>query len=156
MSNETSGDAMKSNIKNTSAWKRLLMMLLFAIIWSVAEIVIVAAVLFQFLSVLFTGNKNEKVLIFGAQLATFTYQVFHFLTYNTEQQPFPFADWPSATPLHAATPPPPTASKAPRKRTAAKPATSKTAAPKRPRKRAPAAQPEANTPTDMPTETNNT
>lgn len=155
MSNESSGDTMKSNITNTSAWKRLLMMLLFTIIWSVAEIVIVAVVLFQFLSVLFTGNKNEKVLIFGAQLATFTYQVFHFLTYNTEQQPFPFADWPSATPLHAATPPP-TTSKAPRKRTATKPATSKTAAPKRPRKDAPAAQLEANTPSDIPTDTNNT
>ena len=35
---------------------------------------------------------------FGQSLATYTYQIVMYLTFNTEEQPFPFADWPSGPP----------------------------------------------------------
>ena len=37
----------------------------------------------------------NKQLSLGASLSTYAYQVFSFLTYNSEQRPFPFADWPT-------------------------------------------------------------
>ena len=44
-------------------------------------------------------KKNQPLLNFGAQLSTFVYQIYHYLTFNTEQRPFPFSDWPSETAL---------------------------------------------------------
>jgi len=88
-------DELKENVKDTSVWLRLLFMGLFAVLYWVAEVVLAVVVLFQFLSVLFTGKKNDKVLSFGAQLSTYAYQIFRFLTYNSEEKPFPLSDWPS-------------------------------------------------------------
>lgn len=95
MSDENVTEEIKEHVKDTSAWTRLLFMLLFAALYWVAEVVIGVVVVFQFLCVLFTGNRNEKVLALGAQLSTYAYQIFRFLTYNSEEKPFPFADWPS-------------------------------------------------------------
>ncbi|HXH72872.1 MAG TPA: DUF4389 domain-containing protein, partial [Mariprofundaceae bacterium] len=112
-----SDEQLKENVKNSSAWMRLLFMLLFAVLYSVAEMVLTVVVIFQFLSVLITGRKNAKVLSLGAQLATYAYQVFSYLTYNSEERPFPFADWPADKPLTGAAP-----AAAPKKATAAEPA----------------------------------
>jgi hypothetical protein len=85
---------LKENVSNTNTWGRALFMILFGIIYSVAEVVLVAVVVIQFLFVLFTNEKNERLLGFGKELSTFIYQVFLYLTFNTEEKPFPFADWP--------------------------------------------------------------
>jgi len=88
-------DELKGHVKDSSVWVRLLFMALFAVLYWVAEVVLAVVVLFQFLSVLFTGQKNDKVLSFGAQLSTYAYQIFRYLTYNSEEKPFPLSDWPS-------------------------------------------------------------
>ena len=85
---------LKENVSNTNTWGRALFMILFGIIYSVAEVVLVAVIVIQFFFVLFTTEKNERLLGFGKELSTFIYQVFLFLTFNTEEKPFPFADWP--------------------------------------------------------------
>lgn len=94
-------DGLKQHVQDSSAWMRLLFMLLFAAVFSVAEAVLTAVVAFQFLFVLFTGRKNGRVLSFGSSLAAYVYQVFSYLTYNSEDRPFPFADWPGDSPLVA-------------------------------------------------------
>jgi len=85
---------LKENVSNTNTWGRALFMILFGIIYSVAEVVLVAVIVIQFFFVLFTSEKNERLLRFGKELSTFIYQVFLFLTFNTEEKPFPFTDWP--------------------------------------------------------------
>ena len=87
---------IKQCLKNKSAWLRLLYMILFAILYSIAEIVIFAVAVYQFFSVLFTGNKDEKILNLGKSLSTYVYQVLQFLTFNTEDKPYPMGDWPDA------------------------------------------------------------
>ena len=94
--NDESLNEVTENLKDTNVWIRLLYMLLFWIIYCVAEVVLGAVVVFQFLFVLFSGNRNEKLLGFGGQLSTFIYQVLRFLTFNSETRPYPFADWPAA------------------------------------------------------------
>jgi hypothetical protein len=37
-------------------------------------------------------NENLKKL--GETISTWSYQAFLFLTYNTDEKPFPFSDWP--------------------------------------------------------------
>jgi hypothetical protein len=49
---------------------------------------------FQLISLLLTGQINQNLLPFGQGLSTFLYQVLRFLTFNTEEKPFPFSEWP--------------------------------------------------------------
>jgi hypothetical protein len=78
-----------------SIWMRALFMLLFAIIYSIAEIVVVLVAVFQFFYVLITGARNVQVLSLGQSLSTYVYQILLFETFNSERLPFPFADWPT-------------------------------------------------------------
>jgi hypothetical protein len=86
--------ALKHNLTNRSTWLRGLYMLLFALIYKVAEIVLFAVALFQFGSRLFTGETHERVRVFGESLSIFNLQVWLFLTFNSEILPFPFGPWP--------------------------------------------------------------
>ena len=116
-------------LKNKSVWIRLLYMILFTILYSIAEVVIFAVAVYQFLSVLFTGNKDEKILNLGKSLSAYVYQVLQFLTFNTESKPYPMGDWPDAKLLAAEMDKP---KRAPRKTTARKPAAKKPAAKRKP------------------------
>ena len=39
-------------------------------------------------------QTNDRLLRFGGELSDFLYQIFLYLTFNSEEKPFPFADWP--------------------------------------------------------------
>lgn len=89
---------IKENLKETSTWLRALYMFLFLIIYWVAEVIIGAVIFFQFLSVLITSSKNEKLLSLGQSLSTFIYQIMTYLTFNSEVRPYPIGEWPTGTP----------------------------------------------------------
>ena len=91
-------DGIKQNLQESSIWKRALYMLLFALFYSVAEMVLFAVVIFQFLFKLTTGETNKRLLDFGQSLATYFYQIIQFLNFNTEHHPYPFAEWPHGKP----------------------------------------------------------
>ena len=82
------------NEKTENIWMRGVFILLFGLIYSVAEVVMIAVVALQFVFILFTQNKNLKVLAFGADLSEYLYQIFRYLTFNTDNRPFPFTEWP--------------------------------------------------------------
>ena len=88
------GGDMSEHIKSRSTWLRLVFMLLFAVIFYIAEMVLFAVAALQFLWKLFTGGVNLRLTAFGANLGAFLREVVLFLTFNTERMPFPFADWP--------------------------------------------------------------
>ena len=99
--NEDSGSGeskLEENIKSRSTWVRLLFMILFAAIWSVSRLVVAAVVAIQFFIVLFTGASNSRLRTFGQSLATYSYLLVAYLTFVTEEQPFPFNDWPTGPP----------------------------------------------------------
>ncbi len=87
------GQEIKDNIRSRPTWTRGLFMLLFAVIYGLAEIVITAVVVFQFFYVLITGKSKERLLVFCQCLSTFVYDIMLFLTYNIEEKPFPFGSW---------------------------------------------------------------
>ncbi len=94
-------DDLKNNITQTSTWKRGLYMLLFAIFYGIAEVVLFAIVLFQFLLKLFTGDTNDRLRKLGQSLATYIYQVVQFLAFNSDYHPYPFGAWPKGEPKPA-------------------------------------------------------
>lgn len=95
---ETGSRPIEENIKQKSTWLRGLFMLVFIFIYALSRFVVGAVVLLQFLWVLFSGEVNQRLKVLGQSLAVYTSQIIRYLTYNTEQRPFPFDDdWPPGT-----------------------------------------------------------
>lgn len=92
---------VKDNLKSQSTWKRGLYMLLYIFFSRIAEVVLGVVILFQFLLKLFTGETNDRLLKLGQGISTYVYQVFQFLTFNTEYLPYPFGAWPKGEPRSA-------------------------------------------------------
>ncbi|WP_461481983.1 DUF4389 domain-containing protein [Porticoccus sp.] len=84
----------KANLLNADTWIRLLYMILFALLLVLARVVILTIALLQFLLVLFNGEANSQLVLLGQGTAKWAYRAFLFLTYNSEDKPYPFADWP--------------------------------------------------------------
>ena len=91
-------DEIKQNIKEKSTWLRGLYMILFLIFYSVAKVIIFTIIAFQFILSLLTGKTNERLVKLGQSLSTYIYQIMTFLTFNSEEHPYPFGAWPSGQP----------------------------------------------------------
>ena len=85
---------MKSSLTAADTWKRGLFMVLFVVIYSIAEFVLGMIVFFQFLHVLFNREINERLRELTTDISVFIYQILQFLTFNSEVKPYPFAAWP--------------------------------------------------------------
>lgn len=87
------------HLKSRATWLRLLFMIVMLVLYAISRIVVTAVIVIQFLHVLLTGEKNDRLLTLGQSLATYTYEVVAYLTFVTDVRPFPFdADWPSGSP----------------------------------------------------------
>lgn len=84
---------INENIKKISTWKRIFFMLVFSVIVGLVRILLWTIVLFQVAFALLTGSPNQNILEFGRKLSAYLYHILLFLTYNTDDTPFPFADW---------------------------------------------------------------
>jgi len=88
-------EEIRKNVTVEKTWVRAIFMVLFGLFYSLAEIVLFVVIVFQFLTVLFTGEKNEKLLKFGNELSIYVFQIFQYLTYNSDEKAFPLSDWPT-------------------------------------------------------------
>ena len=69
-------------------------MIVLGVAFNVAEFVTFAVVVFQFLASLFTGKPNDRLARSGRNLARYLQQVTVYMTFATEEKPFPFTPWP--------------------------------------------------------------
>lgn len=99
----------KSNLTNKGTWMRLIYMIFFTVIFNVAELVIGVVVVVQFFFKLLTGRANERLQNLGHKLAAYIQQIIRFLTFYTEDMPYPFGEWPG----EAGASSPPAAAQAP-------------------------------------------
>ncbi|MFT7388066.1 MAG: hypothetical protein ACI8VC_001310 [Candidatus Endobugula sp.] len=88
-------NALKARLLSRDHWLRFVFMMLFAVIASVAAYVAAVLILIQFVFALVTGSSETRLQSFGGQLSQYLFQILQFLTYNKEQKPFPFSDWPN-------------------------------------------------------------
>lgn len=75
-------------------WLRGLAMLLFAVLFSIAETVLLACAVVQFFWMLLAGGRNRFIAEFGESLSRWLAAVARFQTGATEDKPFPWARWP--------------------------------------------------------------
>ncbi len=86
-------DETKANLTSKGTWIRLIHMIVLVIAFNIAELVIGAVVVFQFLSKLLTGKANEHLKVFGAEIGVYLSCIVRFLTFETEDKPFPYSPW---------------------------------------------------------------
>lgn len=87
-------EQLTSNLKSSKHWLRLLFMVFFAAILQLASIVMWCLVIVQFFFSLITGEDNIHLRKFGHSLSIYIFNTLKFLTYTSEEKPFPFSDWP--------------------------------------------------------------
>lgn len=82
------------NFANPNVWIRLLYMIMFWFLLVLARFAVGLLAVLQFVLVLLTGAPNEPLRAMGGAIGVWTLQTMRFLTFSSEDKPFPFQDWP--------------------------------------------------------------
>ena len=86
----------KAELRRESLLLRILWMLVFVIVWQVAELVLLCLVVVQLLVRLIKGEPNRSLMDFGDSLSRYLAQIGRFESFHSDRKPWPFADWPAA------------------------------------------------------------
>ncbi|MDH5189239.1 MAG: DUF4389 domain-containing protein [Rhodospirillaceae bacterium] len=86
-------DNTKKRLVDIKTWTRIIYIILFAIVFNVAEFIIAAITVVQFFTVLFTGQRNNRLAEMGGSIGEYISEVTAFLTFSSDHMPFPVSDW---------------------------------------------------------------
>lgn len=75
---------------------KLLYLILFWVFFRVATIVMVIIALIQWVSLWFQDEPRASLLTFSSQLTLFQAQITKYMTFQSDEKVYPFADWPDA------------------------------------------------------------
>lgn len=89
-------EELKENLAKQSKWLRLLWMVAFSFIYYVAIGILWLIVVTQFLFSLFTNSPNENILKLSNGFRNYMVQILDFITYQSDEKPFPFSDFPKS------------------------------------------------------------
>lgn len=81
----------KANFKSKKVWIRIGMMALAVVLHRFVQWGINTIALLQAVMVLFKGQPHPLVKQIGGQLTQYSLGIMQFLTYNSNQEPYPFA-----------------------------------------------------------------
>lgn len=90
-----SQDSVITTESKRNIWVRGLYMLLMALAYQISGTLMFIVAIFQFLATLINDTPNIRLLSFGRNLGRYFQQIVYFLTFASEEVPFPFNDWPS-------------------------------------------------------------
>ena len=78
-------------------WFRVIFMLLYWVVLNIS--VTIFGVLLVLVSLIKLGSKHEPKTLSSwlKQMASFIQQIFCFMSYKTEEKPYPFQPWPQVT-----------------------------------------------------------
>ncbi len=77
-------------------WIRGLFTLLMAIAFHVCVTVLGIVAVIQFIITLLSDTPNMRLVSFGRSMGNYLRQIVNFMTFATEEIPFPFSEWPDA------------------------------------------------------------
>lgn len=87
-------DAFKRTVTSADFWLRVIYTLLLALAWQVTELLLIAVTLLQLAFRLFTGEPKARLTGFGNSLSQYAWQIGRYVTFASEQKPWPFMEWP--------------------------------------------------------------
>ena len=95
-SEQVESSKVEKNLKSRTTWLRLLFMAIYGLFAWLAGMVGLVIVVLGFFWVLFTGEVNRELRQIGQAIAGYIYEIVRYLTFNTDDKPFPFGgSWPS-------------------------------------------------------------
>jgi len=84
------------NLKQGSAWVRVILMIAFAVVlYVIIPAIVLVLMLTQTLFVFITGDSNDNLRVLGTALSKYIFEVLQFLSYASDNRPFPFSAFPS-------------------------------------------------------------
>jgi hypothetical protein len=87
--------ALKKKLTSHQIWLRVFFMLLYISIFYLTQSIIISVTIFQLGSVLLTGKPNKRLLYFGQNLSIYISQILNYLSYNSDEKPYPLNSWPN-------------------------------------------------------------
>lgn len=88
-------DIPQTSGSKRNLWVRGLFMLLMLLVLHVCGTVLFVVAVIQFVIALVNDAPNERLTALGRNLGSYFRQIVNFLTFATEEVPFPFSDWPA-------------------------------------------------------------
>lgn len=82
-------------LEKRNIWLRGLLMILMALAYQLAGTVLFFTAIIQFVFALATDAPNLRLASFGRSVGHFQSQIANFVSFASEDLPFPFADWPA-------------------------------------------------------------
>jgi hypothetical protein len=70
-------------------------MLLMGFVLHVCGTILFVVTVIQFVIVLLNDTPNIRLVSFGRSMGSYVRQIVNFLTFATEEIPFPFSEWPA-------------------------------------------------------------
>lgn len=64
-------------------------------IYRITDIVLLLVMLVQTVLNIFSGEPSTSIKVFGKSLGIYLQQISEFLSYASDEKPFPFSDWPT-------------------------------------------------------------
>ncbi|PJE80491.1 hypothetical protein CI610_00517 [invertebrate metagenome] len=86
------------NLKSETRWLRLLFMVFFAFVGYICGMLVMLVAFIQIVHGFIMGEPNQRLLRLSYGLNRFLFHVIQFITYNSDQKPYPFNDWPDGNP----------------------------------------------------------
>ena len=75
-------------------WMRGLLMILMALAYQLASTLLACVAVIQFMLAALSDAPNSRLMAFGRSLGRYQGQIANFVSFATEDPPFPFTDWP--------------------------------------------------------------
>lgn len=76
-------------------WLRGLLMVLMGLAYQLTATLLVFVAIIQFVLALLNDAPNLRLMAFGRSMGRYQSQIANFVSFATEQAPFPFSDWPT-------------------------------------------------------------
>ena len=86
-------EKVKENVQKPYIWNRFFYMVILLIAFNLAKLILYSTMILQFASRLISTKKLDKLDPLAIELSHYLKNVMLYLTFNSEQKPFPFADW---------------------------------------------------------------
>ena len=94
MGSNASANRLLGRLQSKTTWWRLLFTVLFLAIWAISRLIFATVASLQIGFLLLGGAANARLSTFGQGLAAYSRQLIAYLTFATDDQPFPLAEWP--------------------------------------------------------------
>ena len=78
-----------------SIWVRGLLMILMAVAFHISGVLLAMEAILQFILTLVSDGPNARLIGFGQSLGRYLGQIADFVSFATEEVPFPFSAWPT-------------------------------------------------------------